>query len=332
VSSPAPTAALYDRPFALIEKMRRLYFLILLVTAAVEDSHSATSSVPCSTKLWTWGTPSGFKNLWTSRLSKSVRTRITATESAFLLGTHNLFMFWEHTEMQCSSSAYTQCDIINGSDPANQTLQVYSAPFAALPGMHVWGASYSQPVPSWLWPRILELLANDERESRGVGGRMGGVCLDDYPYDNLTSLAAFRDRVLSAKRTARLWSTFYTSDLQRPNVGAYLKLIDHPILWTWRAEDLNATIGHAFPAFEVLTPPGRMLGLYAYDFGGGPGGHGGEFPRDAMARQLEWARELLMAGRISGVAFEGLFDLGLEAVDLLRAWVSMMCQSQCPHI
>lgn len=38
--------------------------------------------------------------------------------------------------------------------------------------------------------------------------------------------------------------------------------------------------------------------------------------------QLAWALQLLRDGRITGVAFEGLFDLDLEAAELLRKWIT----------
>jgi len=282
-------------------------------------SATATASLD---KLWAWGTPSGFKNLWATQLSPSRRTRITAVETAFLLGVPNAFFFYENTTEQCASSGFRQCDVMDASDPGNDSLQIYAAPFGAL-SRTVWGASYSAPVPTWWWPGVFDLLRTMPA--------LRGVCLDDFPYGNLTWLAHFRQSIHESRPNATLFSTFYTSDLDRPDIAQHLALIDAPILWTWAAADWNATKTEVFSRFEALTKPGRMLGLYTFDFGGGPAGHGAPMPAESMAEQLAWAEDLLLAGRVSGVAFEGLFDLGLEAVETVRGWVRRFGSEPCPE-
>ena len=73
--------------------------------------------------------------VWAKYLSTPVgsqRTRITAVESAVYIGTPNLFFFWEDTHAQCASSQFTQCDVINGSLPANDSMAIYSRPMVAM--------------------------------------------------------------------------------------------------------------------------------------------------------------------------------------------------------
>ena len=138
------------------------------------------------------------------------------------------------------------------------------------------------------------------------------------------------------KAALELFTTLYAKDLNRTGIGrsrlpnphpdpdpppngSFLAHIEHPILWAWAAQDVPRLIEAWFPAFEQMSGPGRMLGLYAYDFS--VKGGGDLFPLDTMARQLDWALQLLHEGRVSGVAFEGLFDLDLEAAEYLRSWI-----------
>ncbi len=44
-------------------------------------------------------------------------------------------------------------------------------------------------------------------------------------------------------------------------------------------------------------------------------------PANLMKEQLDWALGLLHSGRVSGIAFEGLFDLDLDAAEYLRGWI-----------
>ena len=220
-----------------------------------------------------------------------------------------------------ASSNYTQCDVISGRNPANDSLAIYTQPMRAMERL-VLGASYSAPVPDWLWPNIFSLFSKRSN--------LVGICVDDYPYTNLTSLKELRHQLHTANRTqkAEIFSTFYTWDLNKTGISDFLGLIDRPILWTWDSGQLNATIEESFPAFEKITGPGRMLGLYAYDFGYGTAHHrcgddchGRPMSPGLMERQLSWALGLLKQGRVSGIAFEGLYDLGLPASEQLRDWV-----------
>ena len=101
--------------------MLRVIVLVCALHAAVYAERPQT----IADTLWMWGTPSGFKQLWAKYLSSPVgsqRTRITALESAVYVGVPNLFFFWEDTHAQCASSQNTQCDVINGSLPANDSM------------------------------------------------------------------------------------------------------------------------------------------------------------------------------------------------------------------
>ena len=196
----------------------------------------------------------------------------------------------------------------------------------------IWSASYSGNVPGWYWPEVFNLL-NSHTNIRGI-------CLDDYPYDNFTSLSNFKKQVEDAASNANreggvpLYSTFYSHDINKTNVSKYLNLIERPILWTWNSQDLNETVAKTFNAFKNMTAKGRMLGIYSYDFGykdsgskpacehvSPPDCHGRQMPLNIIKKQLSWGLKLLKSKQISGIAFEGIFDFNLPAINYLRQWI-----------
>ena len=246
------------------------------------------------------------------------------------MGLANVFMFWENTTAT-SCLAGPVCDSFlthrRNASTAFRTYNVALRPF----GKVVWGASGAltlpgEKYPSWVRPTELELATNQSN--------VVGVALDDYPYSNISDLIEVRERLQSAntesrknfpkKRDLALFTTFYTKDLNVSSIRSFLSRIEHPILWAWAAADVPDMMrpGGWFESFEKLSGPGRMVGLYAYDFS--VRGGGGLFPLDTMRSQLAWSLQLLRDGRIAGVAFEGIFDLDLAAAELLREWISQV--------
>ena len=296
---------------------------------------SSSSRATVGDRLWMWGTPSGFKNLWATQANATGGrpTRITAAEAAQYMGVHNTFMFWENTSAtSCLAGAPDArvCDRFLAA-PAHgnvtEAFRAYSVPLRPMAQV-VWGASGApalagETYPAWVRPAELELAS----ATRNVVG----VALDDYPYDNFTDLLDVRAQLQRAAAASRarfpgkpaldLYTTFYTKDLNASGIESFLAHIEHPILWSWAAADMQHVMeaGGWFDSFEAVSGSGRMLGLYAYDFSEKGGGR--LFPLDVMRAQLEWALQMLRSQRVYGVAFEGLFDLDLEAAEMLRDWI-----------
>jgi hypothetical protein len=304
--------------------------LVVCLAAASSANHTTVGD-----HLWMWGTPSGFKNLWATQANATGGrpTRITAGEAAYYMGARNTFMFWENTTAtSCLAGAPDAivCDRFLAEPARGNISEAFRAFSVSLRPMAqvVWGASGAparagETYPAWVRPAELALAS--------ATPNVVGVALDDYPYDNFTDLLSVRAQLQEAAATSRarfprkqaleLYTTFYTKDLNISGIQQFLVHIEHPILWTWAAADMPRVMaaGGLFDAFEGVSGGGRMVGLYAYDFSEVGGGR--LFPLDAMHAQLAWALQLLLDGRVSGVAFEGLFDLDLKAAELLRDWI-----------
>ena len=134
----------------------------------------------------------------------------------------------------------------------------------------------------------------------------------------LSELRAVHERAKSGAKPLDLFVTLYVSPLDLP-IDPYLELMDVITLWTWKPAEL-ANLSANFDKLEYRWPNKRkLLGCYLVDY---PGRE--SLSIEVMKKQCELGLRWLQERRIEGMIFLGntVGDLGFEAVDWTRDWVS----------
>jgi len=169
---------------------------------------------------------------------------------------------------------------------------------------------------------------------------MCGVIMDDFfkakPDEKgniaaytLEELKAIKKRLVLDGRKLELWVTFYTANLDLPDVGKHLKPCDVMTYWTWYSKDLN-DLEQNFERLEKLVPSKRkLLGCYMWDYGDKK-----PLSIPLMEHQCNLGLKWLREGRIEGMIFLAscICDMGLEAVEFTRKWIQEVDEkSLCKH-
>ncbi|MFA7157879.1 MAG: hypothetical protein WC299_01150 [Kiritimatiellia bacterium] len=134
---------------------------------------------------------------------------------------------------------------------------------------------------------------------------------------SMEELKELYEKTLSYKRRLDLAMVLYTKQLC-PAIKPAMKHVDLVSLWIWDGNDIGI-IEENFKKYRALVPgKPTLLGIYMWDFGGKK-----ELGADFMARQLDFAHRLYMAGEIEGMIFHctPLCNKGLAAVDYARKWI-----------
>lgn len=134
---------------------------------------------------------------------------------------------------------------------------------------------------------------------------------------SVADLDAIRSRTVRGE-SLPVMAVIYTRQI-KARALPHLNAVDQLCLWTWRPDDLR-NLEANFEALERLVPNKELfLGCYMYDF------HEGKpLSVDRMKHQTQLAHHWLQENRIQGIIFlaNGIADVGLEAVDWTRQWIS----------
>ena len=120
-----------------------------------------------------------------------------------------------------------------------------------------------------------------------------------------------------------MWMVLYTREFglegqSDDELIPFLEPMNGIIMWTWEEKDVPL-IPKKFEVLKKLTPGTRkMFGCYLYNFGE----HRQASPK-AVKWQLDYYRELLLAGEIEGVVLHTntMADLDYPAYDVACAWM-----------
>ena len=135
---------------------------------------------------------------------------------------------------------------------------------------------------------------------------------------SMKELKELHAETLAYKRRLDLAMVLYTKQLY-PAIKSAMKYVDLVSLWIWDGQDIGI-IEENFRKYRALAPDKpTLLGIYMWDFGGKK-----ELGADFMAKQLDFAHRLYMAGQIEGMIFHctPLCNKGLAAVDYAREWIA----------
>ena len=203
-------------------------------------------------------------------------------------------------------------------------LRTFAVPFRGFKKVaySTWGLGYVYP-PGYT-EAVLEIAASQDNTA--------GAYLDDFNVWNQTGvemLHTLQRQLAPLRREGRNVSSFVCvySDLMHgptdPTVDAasfayLLRNFDHPILFTSAGRLSLPNLTADFQSFEKRTGPGRMFGIYLFDFSANASP-----AREVMETQLKFGEQLLQSGRIDGMVFvaSDVCDVGVPAVEQVRQWV-----------
>jgi len=135
---------------------------------------------------------------------------------------------------------------------------------------------------------------------------------------SMDEMKELHSETLAYERRLDLAIVLYTGQLY-PAIKPVMKYVDLVSLWIWDGNDIGI-IEENFNKYRALVPDKpTLLGIYMWDFGGKK-----ELSAEFMARQLDYAFKLYMAGEIEGMIFHctPLCNKGLAAVDYAREWIA----------
>jgi hypothetical protein len=252
-------------------------------------------------RLWLFGSPAGSTAPHTKR-----RTVMSPAEGALYLGVPNIYM------NQANAGAEAK---LGRFEPPFEQYAVALRPFKRV----LWGL-----VGSGGFTTAAERKEGVELIRKTPN--FVGAHLDDFFTSNATGkqavltldeLREIRQTLKAAGRLLQIYSTYYTTLLERP-LDDYLKLLDGVTFWTWKPEDLVHLAANLAKVKQVAPHLKVILGCYLVDFD-----RKASTPIPAMQRQCEFGREALQQKRIEGMMFlsNGVMDVGFEAVEWTREWI-----------
>ena len=251
-------------------------------------------------KFWLWGHPEGRYN---NEFGNNGISRMTPMEACAYLGIRNTFMVPVGTDL-------------------NE--RQYNKSFKTLNNVG-WGYCYYCG-KYWGFESVIDTIIENAREFPNNtcvafdDFKLEGVYKDNLNEELVKTIDYLHNNDV---RYLNCWMTLYTKEFGEDEKAdadfqKYIDLMDGIVMWNWKESEYKA-IPEKFEKFkEITSKVRRMCGCYLYNFGE----HRQASP-EAVKWQLDYYRELLLAGEIEGVVLHTntMADLDYPAYDVACAWM-----------
>ena len=152
-----------------------------------------------------------------------------------------------------------------------------------------------------------------------------GAVLDDFFYGGpRLSFEAIEDMLERLHnfhlRPLELWAVYYTRGLEDAVAKEYVKYFDVITIWNmWASAEFEKIDDDFLKAVEMSPGKRRVAGCYMWNYG-----EGKELSISEIKAQCEKYYEWIKRGDAEGIVFcaNCCADLGLEAVEWVREWIS----------